>query len=137
MRSENSSTDMNRVTSIAMKNWLTRIGLPLIRIPPNSRLMAPPLRTAHRISAIIARPYPLYPPSGIGQPSMAASVSVVGTPFGAMAHPGGIVGSPLMDALKILPIATVVVAMRSEEHTSELQSHLNLVCRLLLEKKKA
>src|SRR5260370_31095744 len=26
---------------------------------------------------------------------------------------------------------------RSEEHTSELQSHLNLVCRLLLEKKKS
>src|SRR5260370_21514500 len=25
---------------------------------------------------------------------------------------------------------------RSEEHTSELQSHLNLVCRLLLEKRK-
>src|SRR5260370_32215952 len=28
------------------------------------------------------------------------------------------------------------IAGRSEEHTSELQSHLNLVCRLLLEKKK-
>src|SRR5260370_8411030 len=27
------------------------------------------------------------------------------------------------------------VGGRSEEHTSELQSHLNLVCRLLLEKK--
>src|SRR6266480_7108323 len=27
-------------------------------------------------------------------------------------------------------------AGRSEEHTSELQSHVNLVCRLLLEKKK-
>src|SRR4051812_50179210 len=27
-------------------------------------------------------------------------------------------------------------AKRSEEHTSELQSHVNLVCRLLLEKKK-
>src|SRR5467141_4117617 len=27
-------------------------------------------------------------------------------------------------------------SFRSEEHTSELQSHLNLVCRLLLEKKK-
>src|SRR5438477_8414318 len=27
-------------------------------------------------------------------------------------------------------------AARSEEHTSELQSHVNLVCRLLLEKKK-
>src|SRR5260370_22676180 len=32
--------------------------------------------------------------------------------------------------------AVDVVAVRSEEHTSELQSHLNLVCRLLLEKKK-
>src|SRR5205085_4196522 len=30
----------------------------------------------------------------------------------------------------------VVVAERSEEHTSELQSQSNLVCRLLLEKKK-
>src|SRR5260370_31148255 len=28
------------------------------------------------------------------------------------------------------------IELRSEEHTSELQSHLNLVCRLLLEKKK-
>src|SRR5438034_9099201 len=28
------------------------------------------------------------------------------------------------------------VALRSEEHTSELQSHSDLVCRLLLEKKK-
>src|SRR5260370_26499639 len=27
------------------------------------------------------------------------------------------------------------IDVRSEEHTSELQSHLNLVCRLLLEKK--
>src|SRR5260370_5704180 len=30
----------------------------------------------------------------------------------------------------------VTTTKRSEEHTSELQSHLNLVCRLLLEKKK-
>src|SRR5260370_22276561 len=29
----------------------------------------------------------------------------------------------------------IKVKPRSEEHTSELQSHLNLVCRLLLEKK--
>src|SRR5260370_14104387 len=29
-----------------------------------------------------------------------------------------------------------LLTIRSEEHTSELQSHLNLVCRLLLEKKK-
>src|SRR2546427_7031414 len=31
---------------------------------------------------------------------------------------------------------TVQLSMRSEEHTSELQSQSNLVCRLLLEKKK-
>src|SRR5260370_31482214 len=35
-----------------------------------------------------------------------------------------------------IPIADFHVLPRSEEHTSELQSHLNLVCRLLLEKKK-
>src|SRR5260370_28396765 len=34
------------------------------------------------------------------------------------------------------PPATVCCGARSEEHKSELQSHLNLVCRLLLEKKK-
>src|SRR5260370_29849902 len=33
-------------------------------------------------------------------------------------------------------LAQADVLLRSEEHTSELQSHLNLVCRLLLEKKK-
>src|SRR6266436_9776838 len=36
-------------------------------------------------------------------------------------------------AAQRLPVAT---ACRSEEHTSELQSRLHLVCRLLLEKKK-
>src|SRR5260370_20215116 len=33
-------------------------------------------------------------------------------------------------------VTSFVCMLRSEEHTSELQSHLNLVCRLLLEKKK-
>src|SRR5260221_6404507 len=32
--------------------------------------------------------------------------------------------------------AAPILACRSEEHTSELQSHSDLVCRLLLEKKK-
>src|SRR2546429_6287483 len=36
----------------------------------------------------------------------------------------------------IAPTAPVIAAIRSEEHTSELQSRLHLVCRLLLEKKK-
>src|SRR5260370_5862164 len=34
------------------------------------------------------------------------------------------------------PVGSSPTKLRSEEHTSELQSHLNLVCRLLLEKKK-
>src|SRR5260370_6425130 len=37
---------------------------------------------------------------------------------------------------EVAAICDVDSAVRSEEHTSELQSHLNLVCRLLLEKKK-
>src|SRR5260370_5349366 len=40
-------------------------------------------------------------------------------------------GSPVT-----LSMENAVCCVRSEEHTSELQSHLNLVCRLLLEKKK-
>src|SRR5256886_9662528 len=38
----------------------------------------------------------------------------------------------LVEAVDTVPASTV----RSEEHTSELQSQSNLVCRLLLEKKK-
>src|SRR5882762_10993049 len=41
----------------------------------------------------------------------------------------------VMNAQALLP-GQRTTGLRSEEHTSELQSHLNLVCRLLLEKKK-
>src|SRR5438132_10236062 len=41
----------------------------------------------------------------------------------------------IMPALVTL-FSGMVVPLRSEEHTSELQSHSDLVCRLLLEKKK-
>src|SRR2546422_7834478 len=40
------------------------------------------------------------------------------------------------DRLGAVVIEEVTVRFRSEEHTSELQSRLHLVCRLLLEKKK-
>src|SRR5260370_18463453 len=40
------------------------------------------------------------------------------------------------EAKKIVKDMAAQAKMRSEEHTSELQSHLNLLCRLLLEKKK-
>src|SRR2546427_7858268 len=39
-------------------------------------------------------------------------------------------------AARMLPISKRAASIRSEEHTSELQSQSNLVCRLLLEKKK-
>src|SRR5260370_15988267 len=40
------------------------------------------------------------------------------------------------EVLNVGQAAVLHHELRSEEHTSELQSHLNLVCRLLLEKKK-
>src|SRR5256885_7781182 len=44
---------------------------------------------------------------------------------------------PTPQAAWVLPrIAPTAICRRSEEHTSELQSPCNLVCRLLLEKKK-
>src|SRR2546422_7644568 len=41
-----------------------------------------------------------------------------------------------LPADSLLAVVDCEVAARSEEHTSELQSRLHLVCRLLLEKKK-
>src|SRR2546429_4391945 len=53
-------------------------------------------------------------------------------PFGPVSRPRKIHQS-LRQAIRILPTLRF---SRSEEHTSELQSRLHLVCRLLLEKKK-
>src|SRR5690242_21070964 len=46
---------------------------------------------------------------------------------------------PIVDVAEehiVHKIGRSTLEIRSEEHTSELQSHVNLVCRLLLEKKK-
>src|SRR5260370_25016140 len=51
------------------------------------------------------------------------------SPANARAHP-----SPIATPINVSNTPCFIT--RSEEHTSELQSHLNLVCRLLLEKKK-
>src|SRR5690242_21419752 len=70
--------------------------------------------------------------------------------FGCLDDPGArrvgnAVSAPLVDCGREgilrgvfgeLEIAKLTYQSRSEEHTSELQSHVNLVCRLLLEKKK-
>src|SRR5260370_39225717 len=64
-----------------------------------------------------------------------------GQPFNwAVAHLiliGGLAGAGIRAFLTTGALfARSAIPKRSEEHTSELQSHLNLVCRLLLEKKK-
>src|SRR5258707_8570043 len=49
---------------------------------------------------------------------------------------GGKAGLPIHANPRAQAVAVTVCAVRSEEHTSELQSRQYLVCRLLLEKKK-
>src|SRR2546426_8652024 len=79
----------------------------MIRRPPRSTLF--PYTTLFRSRLVAAAP----PPAPVALPAAAP-----GRP--AVADGGG----------------AAVTRMRSEEHTSELQSPCNLVCRLLLEKKK-
>src|SRR5438477_5171162 len=64
-------------------------------------------------------------------------------PISTALEPGDVLVAPITDPSwtpLFVPAAGVIVdvgaPLRSEEHTSELQSHVNLVCRLLLEKKK-
>src|SRR5256886_16467407 len=45
-------------------------------------------------------------------------------------------GATMTDEQRTRAVAQLLLGARSEEHTSELQSQSNLVCRLLLEKKK-
>src|SRR6266480_6113616 len=67
------------------------------------------------------------PPDSVPPPALVpmASVTVPVKPVAVL----------LLASSAVTCTAGVIVA-RSEEHTSELQSHVNLVCRLLLEKKK-
>src|SRR5260370_15227873 len=60
--------------------------------------------------------------------------SPLGSPIGSGLGIGNPHNIELIVAEATVPV--ILDAGRSEEHTSELQSHLNLVCRLLLEKKK-
>src|SRR5690242_21521268 len=63
-----------------------------------------------------------------------AAITPFNFPLNLVAHkvvPAIAAGCPVV--LKPAP-QTPLTALRSEEHTSELQSHVNIVCRLLLEK---
>src|SRR2546430_6427761 len=75
----------------------------------------------------------MVPSVGCSNPAISRSVVVFPQPEG----PSSEKNSPLSTVRSIWSTATSVKRfVRSEEHTSELQSQSNLVCRLLLEKKK-
>src|SRR5260370_25498471 len=93
----------------------------MIRRPPRSTLF--PYTTLFRSPFVISRELASKPP--------------------VVAHLDHPIGAELVLNVQIellnVPVAKILADRirlhRSEEHTSELQSHLNLVCRLLLEKK--
>src|SRR5256885_11687514 len=91
----------------------------MIRRPPRSTLF--PYTTLFRSPAGV--------PDGLDEILHVGPEGVVevvgGLAAGELAHPGG-----------AAQLSVVGGGGRSEEHTSELQSPCNLVCRLLLEKKK-
>src|SRR5690606_42164256 len=67
------------------------------------------------------------------------SDQALAAPFRALGIPDEAqppLGLPLVEACERAGV-TIEAYLRSEEHTSELQSRENLVCRLLLEKKQA
>src|SRR2546430_10379028 len=94
----------------------------MIRRPPRSTLF--PYTTLFRSERLASRV--LYTDASLRAGPEVLERNVLGQP-GLWAH--GISGDvPIL-------LVRVVKGDRSEEHTSELQSQSNLVCRLLLEKK--
>src|SRR5438132_9783582 len=84
-------------------------------------------------------------PSSHGRAGRAKSTSVVEPARTSTVRRSGARARPFISSMLTVPAGTVSIELmkglarapeRSEEHTSELQSHSDLVCRLLLEKKK-
>src|SRR5699024_719933 len=59
-----------------------------------------------------------------------------GSSAGLMAYGDANAEAMSIGEFEVLPVVEEVPVIRSEEHTSELQSRFDIVCRLLLEKKK-
>src|SRR5690242_21209074 len=96
-----------------------------MRRPPASTLF--PYTTLFRSAgALVALP--------AGRVAAAELAAVVGAVVAAA--PPAVVAAVVAAGLGVSVALVPPQAARSEEHTSELQSHVNLVCRLLLEKKK-
>src|SRR5699024_11760309 len=65
-----------------------------------------------------------------------AAISSIISSLNKSACPRPVICSIIIFASSIVRTKNTVPVIRSEEHTSELQSRFDLVCRLLLEKKK-
>src|SRR2546422_7453658 len=95
----------------------------MIRRPPRSTLF--PYTTLFRSPEIAAlEPGAVRIDGGLGAPVLSQQPPHVTEPVARSKHPER-------------PLAEREIFTRSEEHTSELQSRLHLVCRLLLEKNKS
>src|SRR5256885_3046512 len=100
----------------------------MIRRPPRSTLF--PYTTLFRSERTCSpktdlAPHPNYRRRGRGQPDTKGAACIAARSRSVKWGSERMAGSRASDAL----------GSRSEEHTSELQSPCNLVCRLLLEKK--
>src|SRR2546429_7126015 len=93
----------------------------MIRRPPRSTLF--PYTTLFRSVVFLGSGIGGMLRHGVGL--LALRSTGANFPWGTLVS--NVVGSVLMG---------LMIGLRSEEHTSELQSRLHLVCRLLLEKKK-
>src|SRR5687768_17760917 len=96
----------------------------MIRRPPSSTLF--PYTTLFR-SLLIDKPEGYTSHDLVARVRKALGMKAIG-------HGGTL--DPMASGLLVLLAGEGTKLSRSEEHTSELQSRLHLVCRLLLEKKK-
>src|SRR5437773_5086368 len=97
----------------------------------NGQQRSPARSPASRTSASRASSFPIAPIATWPSATTTAPVSVAMSMTAA-----GLKRRTYESASHRIRRPSASVLMRSEEHTSELQSHHDLVCRLLLEKKK-
>src|SRR5688572_32019444 len=100
----------------------------MLRRPPRSTLF--PYTTLFR-SVCLDQPGVLHSLAGFFA-SRGVDIGDISTRTYSAAH----TGAPMFSVYMVVHVPTRIHIARSEEHTSELQSQSNLVCRLLLEKKK-
>src|SRR2546422_2818723 len=109
----------------------------MIRRPPRSTLF--PYTTLFRSSGLQGKAAGVHVIDNSGMPGVGARVRIRGNgSINANSEPLYVIdGLPAEQGSNSTdPKSNPLMSVRSEEHTSELQSRLHLVCRLLLEKKK-